>query len=116
MITDMAGALAIEQRSGRPTVQSDNATSKRIDVGMDILNPTWPDEVKIVISQDPSWPTNTIVGFDSRYGYHVVNSTVLAYEGMEQFAIRRSTKMRFDQGSVAYRLYDQAWSVLTLTV
>lgn len=116
IITDMAGALAIEQRSGRPTVQTDNATSKRIDVGMDILNPTWPDEVKIVISQDPSWPTNTIVGFDSRYGYHVVNSTVLAYEGMEQFAIRRSTKMRFDQGSVAYRLYDQAWSVLTLTV
>lgn len=48
VITDMTGALAIEQRSGRPTVQTDNATSKRIDVGMDILNPTWPKEVKIV--------------------------------------------------------------------
>ena len=115
IITDMAGALAIENRSGRPTVQGDNATSKRIDVGMDVLNPTGPNEVKVIISQDSSWPANTVVGFDSKYGYHVVNSTVLSYEGMEQFAIRRSTKMRFDQGSIAYRLYDQAWSVLTLT-
>lgn len=115
IITDMAGALAIENRSGRPTVQGDNATSKRIDVGMDVLNPTWPNEVKVIISQDPSWPANTVVGFDSRYGYHVVNSTVLAYEGMEQFAIRRSTRIRVDSGSIAYRLFDQAWSVLTLT-
>ena len=116
VITDMAGALAIENRSGRPTVQTDDATSKRIDVGMSIANPTWPDKVEIIISQDPNWPAGTIVGFDSRYGYHVVNSTVLAYEGMEQFAIRRSTKMRFDSGSIAYRLYDQAWTVLTLSV
>lgn len=116
IITDMAGALAIENRSGRPTVQGDNATSKRIDVGMDVLNPTWPNEVKVIISQDPSWPANTIVGFDSKYGYHVVNSTVLAYEGMEQFAIRRSTRIRVDSGSIAYRLFDQAWTVLTLTV
>lgn len=116
VITNLAGALAIEQRSGRPTVQTDNATSKRIDVGMDILNPTWPNEVKIIISQDPNWPSDvTMVGFDSRYGYHVVNSTVLAYEAQESYALRRSTKMRFDSGSVAYRLYDQAWSVLKLT-
>ena len=115
VVTDLAGALAIEQRSGRPTVSTDNATSKRIDIGMDILNPTWSSEVKIIISQDPAWPANTIMGFDSKYGYHVVNSTVLAYEGMESFAIRRATKMRFDSGSIAYRLYDQAFTVLSLT-
>lgn len=115
IITNMAGALAIEQRTGRPTVQTDNATSKRIDVGMSVLNPTWPDQVNVIISQDPNFPANTIVGFDSRYGYHVVNSTVLAYEAQESYAMRRSTKMRFDSGSIAYRLYDQAWSVLTLT-
>jgi hypothetical protein len=112
----LAGALAIENRSGRPTVQTDNATSPRIDVGMSIANPTWPDQVTVVITQDPNWPSGTIMGLDNRYGYHIVNSTVLSYEGMEQFAIRRSTKMRFDQGSIAYRFYDQAWSVLTLSV
>lgn len=116
VITDLAGALAIENRSGRPTVQTDNATSKRIDTGMTVLNPTWPDQVDIIISQDPNWPANTLVGFDSRYGYHVVNSSSLSYTAYEQFAIRRSTKWRMDTGSMSYRLFDDAWQVLTLTV
>jgi hypothetical protein len=115
VITDLAGALAIENRSGRPTVQGDNATSKRIDTLESVINPTWPDRVEVIISQDPNWPANTIVGFDSRYGYHVVTSTSMSYSAMEEFAIRRSTKMRIDSGSIAYRLYDDAWSVLTLT-
>ena len=115
VVTDLAGALAIENRSGRPTVQGDNATSKRIDTLDTVINPTWPDRVEVVISQDPSWPANTIMGFDSRYGYHIVNSTSLSYSAMEEFAIRRSTRMRFDTGSIAYRLYDSAFSVLTLS-
>jgi hypothetical protein len=115
IITDLKGALAIEQRIGRPTVQTDDATSKRIDTGMTILNPTWPTEVKVIISQDPNWPANTIVGFDSRYGYHVVTSTSLSYSATEEFAIRRSTKIRVDSGSIAYRLFDEAWTVMTLT-
>ncbi len=116
VITNLAGALAIEGRAGRPAVTGDNATSKRIDTLESVVNPSWPDQVDVVISQDPNWPANTIVGFDSRYGYHVVNSTTLAYSAMEQFAIRRSTKYRVDTGSISYRLFDDAWQVLTLTV
>ena len=116
VITDLAGALAIENRSGRPNVQGDNATSKRIDTLDTVVNPSWPDRVDVIISQDPNWPANTIVGFDSRFGYHVVTSTSMSYSAMEEFAIRRSTKMRIDSGSIAYRLFDDAWSVLTLTV
>lgn len=115
VITNLAGALAIEGRAGRPVVTGDNATSKRIDTLESVVNPSWPDQVDVVISQDPNWPANTIVGFDSRYGYHVVNSTTLAYSAMEQFAIRRSTKYRVDTGSISYRLFDDAWQVLTLT-
>lgn len=116
VITDLAGALAIENRSGRPNVNGDNATSKRIDTLENVVNPTWPDQVDVIISQDPNWPANTIVGFDSRYAYHIVNSTTLSYTAMESFALRRSTKMRVDSGSIAYRLFDDAWQVLTLTV
>lgn len=115
VVTNLAGALAIENRTGRPTAQTDNATSKRIDTSMSVLNPTWPDQVEVIISQDPNWPANTILGFDSRYGYHLVTSSSLAYSAVEQFAIRRSSKMRFDFGNLAYRLYDEAWSVLTLS-
>ena len=115
VVTDLAGALAIENRSGRPTAGGDNATSKRIDTLESVVNPTWPDRVDVIISQDPNWPVNTIMGFSSMYGYHVVNSTSMNYSAVEEFAIRRSTKLRVDFGSIAYRLYDSAFSVLTLT-
>lgn len=115
VVTDLAGALAIEGRTGRPNVQGDNAKSPRIDTLDTVVNPTWPDRVDVIISQDPNWPANTIMGFDNRFGYHVVNSSVLAYNAVEQFAIRRSTKVRVDTGTLAYRLYDDAFSVLTLT-
>lgn len=116
VVTDLAGALAIEGRTGRPNVQGDNAKSPRIDTLDTVVNPTWPDRVDVIISQDPNWPANTIMGFDDRYGYHVVNSSVLAYNAVEQFAIRRSTKVRVDTGTLAYRLYDDAFSTLLLTV
>lgn len=116
VITNLAGALAIENRTGRPVVTGDNAKSKRIDTLENVINPTWPDQVDIIISHDPNWPANTFVGFDSSYGYHVVNSVSLGYQAMEDFAIRRSTKYRVDTGSISYRLFDDAWQVLTLTV
>lgn len=115
VVTDLDGALAIANRTGRPTVTGDNATSKRIDTLDSVVNPTWPDQVDVIISQDPNWPSNTFMGFSSRVGYHVVNSSVLAYNAVEQFAIRRSTKVRVDSGTLAYRLYDEAFSTLTLT-
>ena len=115
VITDLDGAMAIANRTGRPTVTGDNATSKRIDSLDSVINPTWPDQVDVIISQDPNWPANTILGFDQRTAYHVVNSSVLAYNAVEQFAIRRSTKVRVDTGTIAYRLYDDAFSTLLLT-
>jgi hypothetical protein len=116
VITDLKGAVAIQNRVGRPVTTGDNATSKRIDTMEQVVNPMWPDQVKLFITMDPNWPANTILGFDSRYGYHVVNSTVLDYAAAEAYAIRRSTKYRVDSGKIAYRLFDEAWSVLTLTV
>ena len=114
VITDLNGVLAIERRTGRPNVQGDNATSKRIDTLENVLNPMWPDEVNVFITIDPAWPANTIAGFDSRYAIHRVTSASLAYEAAEAYAIRRSTKFRVDVGQIAYRLMDDAWDVMTL--
>lgn len=116
VVTDLDGALAIENRTGRPNINGDNATSRRIDTLESVINPTWPDRVDVIISQDPNWPKNTIMGFSSNYGYHIVNSTSMNYSAMEEFSIRRSSRIRLDSGSIAYRLYDEAFTVLTLTV
>lgn len=114
VITDINGAFAIQNRTGRPTVQGDNATSNRIDTLENVINPLWPDQVKVYITTDPAWPANTIMGFDSRYGIHRVTSTSLAYQAAEAYAMRRSTKFRIDMGQIAYRLFDDAWNVMTL--
>ena len=113
VICDLDTALAIEGRSGRPVVTGDNGTSKRIDTLESVINPMWPDQVQVLVSMDPNFPVKTAVGFDSNYGYHVVNSTLLNYDAAESYAMRRSTKYRVDTGMIAYRLFDEAWSVLT---
>lgn len=114
VITDLAGALAIENRTGRHVVTGDNGTTKRIDTLENVVNPTWPDKVDVIISQDANWPANTILGFDSTYAYQIVNSTSLSYSATEAFAIRRSQKLRVDSGSTSFRLFDDAWQALTL--
>lgn len=113
IVCNMDTALAIEARTGRPTVMTDNPNSTRIDAVSNVMNPTWSSQIDVIIA--PNFPANTVMGFDSRYGYHLVTSTSLAYSSVEAFATRRSTKIRIDYGDIAYRLYDNAFSVLTVT-
>ena len=115
VVTDFDGALAIENRLGRPTVQTDDAKSKRIDVLTNVVNPNWPNQVDIIITQDPNWPSNTIVGFDKAYGYSMVSSAALNYSAMEALAMRRSVKMRIDQASAVDRFMNDAWDILDIS-
>lgn len=115
VITDIAGALAIENRTGKPTVNTDNATSPRINTEMVVVNPMWPTNVKVfIMAPDSGWPANTILGLDSRYGVHRVTSSSASYEAIENYVLKRSTAMRFDTGEVVERLFDDAFDVLTL--
>lgn len=116
VITDIAGALAIENRTGKPTVNTDNPTSPRINTEMIVANPMWPTNVRVfIMPPDSGWPANTILGLDARYGVHRVTSSSATYEAIEQFVLKRSTAMRFDTGEVVERLFDDAFDVMTLT-
>ena len=116
VVTDIDGALAIEGRTGKPVITGDNPNSTRIDTIMRVLNPGWGAEIPVFITQDPNWPANTIMGIDTQYGIHRVTSTSASYEAIEAFALKRSTAMRFDTGEIAYRLFDDAFEVLSLTL
>ena len=114
VVTDLAGAFAIEQRAGRPTANDNfNDTDQRFNTTFDVLNSQWPSRVKIFITNNPAWPAKTVMGFDSRWGVHRVRSLTAKYEAVEQFVLKRSTAMRFDDGEVVYRLFDEAFEVLT---
>jgi hypothetical protein len=116
IVTNLATAMAIENRSGKPTVQNDNPNSPRMDTLFSVINPVWPANVKIFLTEDANWPANTIMGFDKNYGIHKVSSLSAQYSAVESFALKRSTAMRFDNGELLYRLFDEAFEVLTLTV
>lgn len=113
-VTDILGALAIEGRAGRPTVQNDNNTSPRINAEASPMNPNWGD-VTVFITDNANWPAGTVMGIDSRYAMHRVTSTNASYQAQEDFVMRRGSAMRFDYGSITRRLFDDAFEVLTFS-
>lgn len=115
IVTDIATAMAIEGRTGKPIITNDNPNSPRIDTLFTVMNPKWPASVQIFITDDVNWPANTIMGIDSRYGIHRITSLTAQYSAIEQFAMKRSTMLRIDKGEMVYRLFDEAFEVLTLT-
>lgn len=116
IICDMDTAMAIEGRTGRWTAQSNNITSKRLDVTENVVYPSIPDSVRIFITDDASWPANTALCFSSQYAIQKYTSTLLDYTASEAYAMRRSTKFRVDGGDAVRRLHDDAFMVLALTV
>ena len=119
IVTDIDTAMIIDGRTNKP-VYSNTTTNGSITVApafnteMQVANPMWPSNVRLFITTDTSWPANTIMGFDSRYGIHRVTSSAASYEAVENFVLKRSTAMRFDTGEVVTRLFDDAFDVLKL--
>jgi len=113
VVTDINGALAIQNRTGRPVIVGDNGTSVRINTNERVANPTWNDEVNVFITDNPSWSAGTIMGIDSRYAIQRITSTNASYQAQEEFVLRRSAAMRFDTGTISRRMYNDAFEVLT---
>lgn len=114
LVTDIAGALAIENRTNRPNVQGDNPNSPRIDTTVSIANPTWAPNLPIfIVDSSVGWPAKTVLGIDSRYALHRVSSTNASYQAQEDFVLRRGTAMRWDFGQIVRRLFVDAHEVLT---
>lgn len=116
IITDVDGALAIQNRTGRPTQTSDNPTSKRIDTVESVMNEMWQSEIPVFITTDPAWPANTIMAINKPSAIIMYENASANYTSVEQFVTRRSTKFRVDFGAIANRFYDRGFHVMTLTV
>lgn len=112
---DLATALSIENRSGRPIVTQDDPNSPRINPLPHVSNPQWQN-VQIFLMEDGLIPTGTIMGIDSRYAIRRVRNAQAAYQAIEQYVLRKSEALRWDFGEVAYRMFDDAFSVLSLTI
>ena len=116
IITDVDGALAIQNRVGRPNVQGDNNTSKRIDTTEVIMSDLWPSELPVYIVTDPNWPAGCILGISQPNAIVMFESSSANYSSVEQFVTRRSTSFRTDFGACATRFFDRSFHRLNLVL
>ena len=113
IICDIDTALKIDARTNRPVVTQANDPNWKINSTPDPLNLSLQN-VKMFIVEVGVIATNTVVGLDSRHAIRRIRNSEAEYKASEQFALRKGIGLRFDFGEMAYRLFDDAWDVLTI--
>lgn len=114
IVTDIAGSNAIE--AALQTTNTNQFVPGALVPQFQLRN-RMLDNLNIFITDpDQSWPAHTLMGFDSRYAIHRVRNAAARYSAVEQFVMRRSTQLRFDSAEIAYRMFDDAFDVLSLSL
>jgi len=113
IVCDLDTALAIEARIGKPVIVGDNPNSPRIDslFSIDNLGLTPP---RVFLVDSAIVPTGTIVGLDNKWALRRYVNVSASFEAIESFILRRAKGFRVDSGEALTRLYDDAFSVVTM--
>lgn len=119
VLCDLNTFLAIEGRTGRPTVEGNRGTDERLNTIPVAANPLIPATVNVFILEDSSiLGANTLVGIDSRKAIQKIVYVGGSYEAVESYVMRRSTAYRFDYSEKYTRMfagiYNTAWKKLVL--
>lgn len=116
IITSVDVALAIEGRSGKPTMSANfsaEGTNLPVDQSIDNLAAQSP---RVLLVDEALLGANILLGLDSRYALRRVINVSASYSAIEQFLMRRATGFRIDYGEMTHRLYDDAFNKMALTV
>jgi hypothetical protein len=119
VVCDLDSYLKIEARTGRPgAIGILDPTLSKIDPQATALNP-YVDNVKVMLVEPAASggpvPANTVWGVDSRYGIVKVTNTAAEYTAAEVFAMKRAEAFRIDWSETAYRQFDGAFDVMTIS-
>ena len=113
VVTDIAGYLAWKK-----ALENTN-TNQYIDGSLvplfALVNRIITRVNMFIVEDGKGWPVNTMMGLDSRNAVQRVRNSAAAYSAVESFVMRRSTQLRFDSAEICYRLWDDAFDVLSLT-
>lgn len=110
--------LKVEGRTGKPLKETDSTEKpfeQRPDIIPSLLNLSLAG-VKVFIVENTVVADDVIVGFDSRYAMRKITNSEAEYKAAEQLVMLKGQQMRWDWGYTIHRLYDEAWSVLSLTL
>lgn len=124
VICDLDTYLKIEGRTGRPGSNNYDPTLARIDPqGVMTMPVGFGNDVQVILVDSAAdggpVPANTVYAVDARYAISRVTNTQAAYNAVEDFAMRRTTALRFDWSEEVYRTFGdtelRAFDVLTIT-
>ena len=114
ILADIDAILDIEARAGRPTVFNDTSNqSNLLDAKYSVENMGLPTP-KVLLLPTSIIGAGSVVGFDAQYALHEITNVSASYSAVENFVLRRTTGMRFDFGVALFKLYDNAFTGLTL--
>lgn len=118
-VMDIDTYFAVQNRSGRPTVNDTSAPSnadERLNTIPRFALPGVPGFINIFVTEDPTFGTNTIVGLDSSKALRRIVYVGADYQAIEEYVMRKSTAMRMDYSErIESAGYPEAFSVMTLT-
>jgi len=107
---------SIENRLERPTVMNNNSQD-RMDTPYKVIYPVFQDSINMIVMPTGTFPANTIMGIDvANPAIGKVVSTFCEYSAIEDVIMKKSTELRVDRGWLAWRMWDSAFNVLSLTV
>lgn len=113
VLSDLDTLFKIENRANKPTVQTDDPKSPRINPTFDVVNPQWQN-VKHFLVDDGVIAADRVLGLDSRFGIVRARNIQAEYQAVEEFVLRKSKAMRFDFGEMCYRLFDEAFELMNI--
>lgn len=122
-VADIDTYLKVEGRTGRPGSNNYDPTLARIDPQATVVNQGFGNDVVWFLvdsaAEGGPVPANTVYGLDSSQAVAKVVNTAAAYQGSEDFVLRRATAMRMDWSEDVYRLFGdselRAFDALTIS-
>ena len=114
VVTDVQGMLAIED--ALTTTNTNQHVPGALVPQFSVMNRMLQNLEVFVVDPSAGWTANTLMGVDATSGIIRMRNSAAAYSAVEQFVLRRSNALRYDFSEVAYRLFDDAFDVLTLTI
>ena len=116
IVDSLKTALAVQNRTGKNTVQTDDPNSPRIETLFSVAYPQIAASVKMFIAPaEWAMTANTLIGIQSNSAIAKLVNSSASYQASERWAMRKGEGMRFDFGQPYYRLFDSAFSVMSLT-
>jgi len=110
VLTDIDTAITVDECL-LPKVTGSDASKIATSWGGMNLGLTQP---RLVPVEADVFSSGLLVGLDPRYAIQRFVNVSAAYEAIEEYVMRKATAFRVDFGEMSTRLYDEAWSVVSL--